>query len=57
VNAWWEWFLTTIIDVSPTEFITVGNRSHNILKLILGSQEVSSSIKLVTTAASGAADA
>jgi hypothetical protein len=34
VNAWWEWFLTTITDVDPTEFIAVENRSHNQLSLL-----------------------
>jgi len=29
VHAWWEWFLTTILNVSTTEFIAVANRSHN----------------------------
>jgi len=32
VHAWWEWFLTTILDVGPTEFIAVANRSHNFFK-------------------------
>jgi len=29
VHVWWEWFLTTILDGNPTEFIAVTNRSHN----------------------------
>jgi hypothetical protein len=32
VPAWWEWFLTTILDGSPTEFIAVTNRPHNFFK-------------------------
>jgi hypothetical protein len=38
VNAGWEWFSTTIIDVGPTDLIAVGNRSHHILKLFSGSK-------------------
>jgi hypothetical protein len=38
--GWWEWFLTTIADVDSTEFIAVGNRSHNRLKLFSGSLNV-----------------
>jgi len=34
VHAWWEWFITTILDDSPTEFIAVENRSHNHLTRI-----------------------
>jgi hypothetical protein len=47
VNAWWEWFLTTITDAGPTELIAVKNRSHKILKLLSDSKKVSFSIKLV----------
>jgi len=32
VPAWWKWFLTTILDGSPTEIIAVTNRSHNFFK-------------------------
>jgi len=32
VHAWWEWFLTTILDSWPIEFIAVTNRSHNCFK-------------------------
>jgi len=32
VHAWWEWFLTTILDCSPNDFIAVENRSHNFFK-------------------------
>jgi hypothetical protein len=32
VYAWWEWFLTTILYGSPTDFIAVTNRSHNFFK-------------------------
>jgi len=56
VNAWWEWFLTTIIDVDPTEFIAVGNRSHKIFKLFPGTKKSSSSIRLTISADSGGAD-
>jgi hypothetical protein len=38
VNAWWEWFLTTITGVDPTELIAVENRSHNILELLFRMQ-------------------
>jgi hypothetical protein len=46
VNAWWEWFLTTIIEVGPTGFIAVANRSHNILKPFPGMKKFSSLIQL-----------
>jgi len=29
VHAWWEWFITTILDDSPAEIFAVENRSHN----------------------------
>jgi len=46
VNAWWEWFLTTIIDVDP----------HKIFKLFPGTKKSSSSIRLTISADSGGAD-
>jgi len=49
VNAWWEWFLTTMLDDGPTEFIAVENRSHNIFKRCSGTKGISTSIKLATT--------
>jgi hypothetical protein len=39
MNAWWEWFLTTITDVGSTELIAVENRSHKIFKLVSGSKK------------------
>ena len=39
VNAGWEWFSTTIIDVGPIDLIAVENRSHNIFKLFSDSKE------------------
>ena len=54
VYAEWEWFLlasrcfscgaTMIFDGSPTEFIAVTNRSHNILKPNPGKLKFSSLI-------------
>jgi hypothetical protein len=38
VNAGWEWFATTILDVGPTDLIAVANRSHTIFKLFSGSK-------------------
>jgi len=55
VGAWWEWFLTTITNVEPTEFIAVGNRSHNQPNPIPGTQIVSFSINLAVFLASGPA--
>jgi hypothetical protein len=43
----WEWFVTTITDVDPTELIAVKNRSHKIPKLTSGFKKASFSIKLV----------
>jgi hypothetical protein len=40
VNARWEWLLTTITDLSPTELIAVENRSRNTFKLISASSKV-----------------
>jgi hypothetical protein len=37
VNAWWEWFLTTILNSGSTELIAVADRSHGIFKPISGS--------------------
>jgi hypothetical protein len=34
--AWWERLPITIVNVGPTEFIAVGNRSHNIFNLCSG---------------------
>ena len=46
VGAGWEWFLTTILAGSATEFITVKNCSHNILKPCPDSIKFSYLIKL-----------
>jgi hypothetical protein len=39
--------------IGKTEFIAAGSRSHNSIRLFSGSKEVSSSIKLAASAASG----
>jgi hypothetical protein len=47
--VWWEWFLTTILTVGPTEFLAVENRSHNFIELFSGYKDAGSSIKLATS--------
>jgi hypothetical protein len=32
INAWWEWFSATVINVGPIECIAVKNSSQNNLK-------------------------
>jgi hypothetical protein len=62
VTGVWEWLLATIMGISLIELIAAKIRSHKQkrlnypLKTLLSFKEVSSSIKLAASAASGGAD-
>jgi hypothetical protein len=56
VNAWWEWFVTTILGVGTTGFIAVANRSHNIFKRCFGTKKKSLFDQSGRCAANGPAD-